>query len=103
MTPKPIIQIAQTDGVTLLLFPAGTTKASGNAAETNLWLAVIRRRKVEIMYLLKAGTGDKTLASHWRLLHYSDCDPVAISRSPLAIPAAILELNPDLYQRKPLL
>lgn len=54
MTPAAIIRKAQADGVKLALSPAGTIKATGDAAAVNRWLATLKAHKLEILATLKA-------------------------------------------------
>jgi hypothetical protein len=101
MTPATIIREAQADGVRLALSPAGTIKATGDDAAVNRWLAVIRERKLDIIEALKVGAGDTVNASRWWRLHYADREPVAVSCSPPATHAEILERHPDAVAAEP--
>ena len=54
MNPSAIIQQAAADGVSLILSPAGTIKATGDGAAVNRWLPVIREHKPGILAELRA-------------------------------------------------
>lgn len=48
MNPATIIREALSEGVNLTLSPSGTIKATGQAAEVNRWLPLIREHKAGI-------------------------------------------------------
>src|SRR5262245_34235061 len=53
MTPVAIIRQAAAEGVTLVLSPAGTIKAAGNAEAVNRWLPAIHANKPAIVAELR--------------------------------------------------
>ncbi len=68
MNPATIIERAKADGVTLILSPAGTIKATGEHVAVNRWLPVIRAHKPSIVVALQDAANDSMpdLASEYR-------------------------------------
>lgn len=52
MTPAAILHAANSEGVMLVLTPAGTIKATGDAVAVNRWLPTIRTRKADLLAVL---------------------------------------------------
>jgi hypothetical protein len=96
MTPVDIIRDARAEGVRLELSPAGTIKATGEAAAVNRWLPAIREHKLAIIAALKADAG-RTASATWWLLRYPDgkllevafCPPVRRDEALALYPGAV--------------
>ena len=58
MTPATIIQQAAADGVSLILSPAGTIKATGTGDAVTRWLPLIREHKPGIVAALQEAAND---------------------------------------------
>lgn len=62
MNPATIIQQAAADGVSLILSPVGTIKATGEGAAVNRWLPLIREHKPGIVAALQEAANDDTFS-----------------------------------------
>lgn len=58
MNPATIIEQARADGVSLILSPAGTIKATGEGVAVSRWLPVIREHKPGIVVALQEAAND---------------------------------------------
>lgn len=89
MTPSFIIREALSEGVNLTLSPSGTIKATGQPAEVNRWLPLIREHKAGIVAALQeaanppepvfdqARPADEQAIRRW-LVSISERDPAII-------------------------
>jgi hypothetical protein len=60
MNPATIIKQAAADGVSLILSPAGTIKATGNGDAVNRWLPLTREHKPGVLAALQEAANDDT-------------------------------------------
>jgi hypothetical protein len=81
MTPEALVSTARADGVRLELSPAGTIKATGDAAAVYRWLPVIREHKLAIIAALKADA-ERTASATWWRLQYADGRLVEVAFCP---------------------
>jgi len=63
MNAERILEQARADGVTLILSPAGTLKATGKQEVVQRWLPVLREHKPGILAALQAAANDQELFS----------------------------------------
>ncbi|CAG0994315.1 hypothetical protein MTYP_02454 [Methylophilaceae bacterium] len=101
MTPAIIIREAKADGVGLSLSSAGTIKVIGDGAAVNRWLAVIRKRKAEIIEALKVGAGEPATDSRGWPIYYAARDPVVVACCPDATHARNSGVAPDAVAAEP--